>query len=64
MAAKKNYVARQPIVHDGQFYPAGESLPLDDAAAAPLLAIGHIAKEEKPLAKTDEPKTDESGKVA
>lgn len=49
--AKKTYLARTPIDHDGERYEIGEPIELEDKQAAPLVACGAIgappAKEEK-----------------
>lgn len=38
------YIARSAVDHDLRRYEIGETLELDDAAAAPLLAAGAIVK--------------------
>lgn len=38
------YIARSAVDHDLRRYEIGETLELDDAAAAPLLATGAIVK--------------------
>ena len=36
--AKKTYLARTPIDHDGERYEIGEPIELEDKQAAPLVA--------------------------
>lgn len=40
---KRTYEVRSPIEHDLERYEIGESIELDEAAAAPLMACGAIA---------------------
>lgn len=42
------FIAREPIEHDGVRTEPGGELKLTEAAAAPLLALGHV--EAKPAA--------------
>lgn len=40
--AKRKYEAVEPIEHDGARTEPGGTLTLEDEAAAPLVALGHI----------------------
>ncbi len=51
--AKKTYEVASPITHDGEDYAVGESITLEDKAAAPLLAVKAIAEPAAKESKDD-----------
>ena len=52
----QDYLANEPILHDGIIYNVGETLTLFDYQAAELLAIGAISPTSQPKTTQEQTK--------